>query len=193
MRKPPKPNRIPYFFLALVFVLSGSSRASAGQNKFDFGFGYFSVTAKSATGAGSTSGPGLYQINFRRAVLPKIELTVGYTIYFSSLISGDSGSGLDLGANYFPFTFAGPVESSEPGASITLEQIWRPFVGATFNQRNFQSVQSTYTGYGLHIGLERSLTEQVNITGTARSIKLTGTRQSTGTETDFFFALGFKF
>ena len=192
MRKQPDFRLITQYLSIACFALF-SANALAGPNKFDLGIGYYSVNAKTATASGSTSGPGLYQFNFRRAITTKFEFTIGYTVYFSSLISGDSGSGLDIGVNYFPLTFSGPVEAAGPGASISIDEIWRPYLGVTFNQRNFQSVQTTYTGYGIHIGIERSLTDTLNLNGMARTIKLSGPRQSTGTETDFLVGAGFKF
>ncbi len=185
MQKPLKPFSIALFLFA--------ANASAGQNKFDIGFGYYQVTAKTNTGSGSTSGPGLYQLNFRRALTPRLELAIGYTIYFSSLVSGDSGSGLDLGGNYYPFSSAGPIESSDPGAKMEFEELWRPYVGATFNQRNFQSVQTTYTGFGLIVGVERVLNAKMNLNTDARYIKLNGPKGSNGTELDLAVGVGFKF
>lgn len=177
----------------LGIAFFAASSASATQNKFDLGIGYYQVSAKTNTGSGSTSGPGLYQLNFRRALAPRFEIAIGYTIYFSNLVSGDSGSGLDIGVNYYPFSFSGPVEANGPGAKIELEELWRPYFGVTFNQRNFQSVQSTYTGFGAVVGLERVLTETLNLNADVRYIKLSGPRGSSGTEMDLAAGVGFKF
>jgi hypothetical protein len=177
--------------LAASFI--GASQARASDNKFDIGFGFYAVTAKTSTGSGSTSGIGLYQLNYRRTISPKFEIAVGYTIYFSGLVSGDSGSGLDLGFNYYPFTFSGPIESNGPGAKMKMEELWRPYVGGTFNQRNFQSVQTTYTGFGIVLGVERVLNEKMNLNAVVRDLKLSGPKNSTGSELDFAVGVGFKF
>ena len=123
----------------------------------------------------------------------KFEVAIGYTVYFTGVISGDSGSGLDLGLNYFPLTSAGPIEDKGEGAVMAIEELWRPYLGVTFNQRNFQSVQTTYSGYGFVIGLERVLNSTTNLNSTIRMITLNGPKSSTAKETDFLVGLGFKF
>lgn len=183
-------------FITAVFLLiwvPGISGAQASANKFDIGFGAFAVTAKTSTASGSSSGPGLYQFNFRRAVTSKLEIAVGYTVYFTNFIAGDSGSGLDLGGNYFPFTTTGPTETKGDAVKMEFEEIWRPFLGVTFNQRNFQSVQATYSGFGVLVGIERAISSQTNINATGRMISLNGPKNSSAKENDFYFGLGFKF
>ncbi len=188
-----KPLRFALLAYCVSTALFGLHRAEAGPNKFDVGFGYFGVNAKTSTASGSSSGIGLYQFNFRRAVKNKFEVAVGYTVYFTGIISGDSGSGLDLGVNYFPLTAAGPIEDKGEGAEMMIEELWRPYIGVTFNQRNFQSVQTTYSGYGFLVGLERVLNANTNINSTVRMITLSGPKASTAKETDLFLGLGFKF
>ncbi|MBS1962733.1 MAG: hypothetical protein JST04_10985 [Bdellovibrionales bacterium] len=191
MAKRPDPFRIALFTLAGLVLSSANARA--GANKFDLGFGFYSFTAKTSTGSGSNSGLGLYSLNFRRAITPRFELALGYTVYFSKLVSGDSGSGLDLGMNFYPLTFSGPVEASGEGTKIELEQLWRPYIGATFNQRNFQSVQTTYTGFGVAVGLERVLNETMNLNALFRYLKLNGARGSTGSEMNTSVGISLKF
>lgn len=191
MTKRPSLLRIALFTISAFFFSPANARA--GANKFDLGFGFYSFTAKTSTGSGSNSGLGLYMLNFRRTLGPRFELALGYTVYFSNLVSGDSGSGLDLGMNYYPFTFSGPVEASGDGAKIEMEEIWRPYVGATFNQRNFQSVQTTYTGFGFALGLERVLNKSMNLNALFRYLKLNGARGSTGSEMNTSVGVSFKF
>jgi hypothetical protein len=193
MQKPHKILRTTFLWMTAVVASGACDEAVASQNKFDVGFGYYNVTAKTSTSSGSTSGPGLYNFNFRRTLSNHVEIAIGYTIYFTGLVSGDSGSGLDIGMNYYPLTFSGPVEAIGTAAKIELEEIWRPYIGASFNQRNFQSVQTTYSGFGAVLGIERFLTTKTNINGSGKLIQLSGPRKSTGTEMDIALSVGFKF
>lgn len=191
MARRPKALLIALFTIAGLAASASDARASA--NKFDLGVGYYSFSAKTSTGSGSSSGIGLYQLNFRRAITPRFELALGYTVYFSSILTGDSGSGLDLGMNYYPFSFSGPVEANGSGTKIQLEELWRPYFGLTFNQRNFQSVQTTYTGFGIAAGVERVMSETMNLNALLRYIKLNGSKGSSGTEMDLALGISLKF
>lgn len=179
--------------IALFLFLGYSGHAHAGKNKFDVNIGYYSVTAKTSTSSGSVSGPGLYQFNFRRALHPKLELALGYTIYFTDIISGDSGSGIDVGANYFPLSSVAEITAAKDGKSMRIEEILRPYVGISFNQRSYQSVQSSYSGFGLIGGAERSIGETLSANAAIRYISLSGARSATASEMDILLGVSFRF
>jgi hypothetical protein len=165
--------------------------AHAGKNKFDVAVGTFSAKSKTSNGGGTVSGLGLYQFSLRRAVAPQFELSAGFTIYFTQLIKGDSGSGLDLAVYYYPITTAGQSESSAEGASFSLQETWRPYLAASFNQRNFQSVQTSYTGFGALAGIERTINSMMSATATGRMLFLNAPRGASATETTFYGGLSF--
>lgn len=187
------PSRRNSLRIALFLFFGLSYPAHAGKNKFDVNIGYFSVTAKTATSSGSVSGPGLYQFNFRRALNQKLELTLGYTIYFTDIISGDSGSGIDVGANYYPFSSVAEITAMKDGKSMRIEELFRPYVGISFNQRSFQSVQSSYSGFGIIGGAERSMGEKLSANAAIRYISLSGARAATASEMDILLGVSFRF
>ncbi len=153
-----------------------------GQNKFDAGFGGYAISARSGEQRGSIAGLGLYQFNFRRAMSQKIEATIGYTIYFSQIFRGDSGAGIDIGLNYFPFSAGAEVSASMGGQRIRIEEALRPYIGATFSQRTYQSVQASYNGFGLVLGAEHSLWKFASLNATVRYIRLSGGADVSATE-----------
>lgn len=186
-------SRRDFVRIAFFLSLGLSSSAYAGKNKFDVNVGYFSVNAETQNSSGSISGAGLYQFNFRRALNPKLELSLGYTIYFTDIISGDSGSGLDVGANYFPFTAAAEITATKDGKSMRIEERFRPYIGISFNQRSYQSVQSSYSGFGVVVGAENSIGESLSVHGAIRYISLSGARNATASEMDVLAGVSFRF
>ncbi|MFN7685970.1 MAG: hypothetical protein ACK5QT_11235 [Oligoflexia bacterium] len=164
-----------------------------GKNKFDVSLGGYSIVARSARSSGSVAGVGLYQFNFRRAIFPKFEASIGYTIYFSQIITGDSGSGLDIGLNYYPFSSSAEVSASAGGQTLQIEEVFRPYVGATFNQRAYQSTQSSYSGLGVVVGAEHSLWRYVSVNGALRYVQLSGGGGVTATEISGFTGLSLRF
>jgi hypothetical protein len=186
-------KQLKIIFTTTLLFLGWSIESMAASNKFDFGVGYYSISAKTATQSGSLSGLGLYHLNYRRAITPKIEFAAGYTIYFTGIIGGDSGSGVDLGINYFPFADAQAVEMAKDGKSIYVDELYRPYVGVTFDQRSFQSVQSSYSGFGLLLGLERTLTDLLSLNFSLRYMNLSGGVDATATEMDFLGGFSIRF
>ena len=153
-----------------------------GNNKFDAGFGGYAITARSGERRGSLAGLGLYQFTFRRALGQKIEATLGYTIYFSQIFRGDSGAGIDIGLNYFPLSAGAGVTAAMGGQRLQIEEAFRPYVGAVFSQRTYQSVQASYNGFGLQLGAEHSLWRFASLNATVRYIRLSGGDDVSATE-----------
>ena len=58
--------------------------------------------------------------------------------------------GFDIGLKYFPLT-PSSVKTSKTGNTSDLP-IWRPYLTAGFEQRQFQSIQSNYAGLMLGAG-----------------------------------------
>ena len=188
--------RLRNFIVSQIAILIGllcGSTAWAGHNKLDVTVGSFSITAKTASKSGKASGIGLYQIGYRYGFTSGLEMSVSYTLCFSGIISGDSVAGLSFGMNYYPFSTASVIEGINEQGSFSYDQIWRPFVGLSLNQRNFQSTQATYNGLGANLGIERALGGNLHLQAAIRYMILSGARDSTASEADFYTGIGFKF
>lgn len=180
------------FFPISLFTLTQSALADR-RNKLDFGFGFYSLTGEGGTSAGSVSGIGDYRIQYRRSIHPKLDLGVGYSVMFSSIISGDSIYGIDVGATYFPLTRSGPFEIQNSGQTIQIVEIFRPYVSLSFNQRNIQSVQTTYSGFGVSAGAEYQLGVFSSLNFCVRYLTLSGSRESTAKVIDFIGGISLNF
>lgn len=174
---------------ALIFILNFSLAAApvaAYAGKLDFLFGAYSF--QSANKRNSTSrvlsGLGSYHFGYRHIVSPKWELAAGYSLLATKTITGDLSFGFDLGVNYFFLTTAGPIEAKSGSASATYQQLWRPFVGVSFHQRNFQSTSSQYAGAGVRLGLERPLSDNLSGLASVRYMSLGGPNQSSASQVD---------
>lgn len=109
-------------------------------------------------------------------------MNVGYNILFESIITGDSSFGFDLGANYFHWG-SGNIGNSKIGnIDIKIFQDWSPYVGFNFNQRQYQSIRSSYSGFGLTVGSLKNLLGKMNLIIEARYVSLSGATSSTATE-----------
>lgn len=164
-----------------------------GRNKFDFGFGGYAIAAKAGSQQGSTSGLGLYQLTLRRAMSQKIEATIGYTIYFSQIFRGDSGAGIDIGLNYFPFSSSAELSANLNGKNIQIEEALRIYTGPIFSQRTYQSVQASYNGFGILIGAEHSIWKFFSLNGTFRYIRLSGGNDVSATEIGSVMGISVRF
>lgn len=179
--------KINLLSLVLVFF-SFAAQAS----KVDLLFGMFSLNATSPTGDTSVGGLGSYRVAYGHSVYDKFDLALGYTVNMTNTISGELAYGLDVGINYFPFTFSSSQEFKKDSTAISMEEIWRPYVGLNFNQRQFQSIRNSYAGFGLCFGTEYMLSKRYSLKGELRYISLSGSSESEATEINTLFGLSLK-
>jgi hypothetical protein len=177
--------------VALLALLLLSSHAQAG--KFDFAAGYFSLSAKSATSSGQVSNLGTLRVGYRHEVLPKLELAAGYTLNSSKILGGELAYGMDIGLVYFPFTDCCARMGSSGTVTYEFNEKWKPFVGLSFHQRQFQAVQASYPGVGGSAGVEYALTRNLSARGEVRVITLFGTSISSASESSFTGGMAISF
>lgn len=151
-----KHKIMPLNWLMLILFLLPIS--SWGQ-KLGATFGFYDIRAESQGSNGATQSlalqrPGAYQLTAQFRLLDPLEIGVGYSLFYSRIIGGDMGFGPDISLIYFPFAAGGIQSWNEFGHSLKLQETLRPFIAGSFHQRQFQSVQTSYSGFGLQIGLE---------------------------------------
>ncbi len=185
--------RISLLLLFVVLISFSAIPTATAANKLDISTGYYSLTGKTATSSGTFSGLGVYRLGYRRSVSPRLDLGVGYNLNYSALISGDAAYGWDIGVTYFPFTLSGSTTYAVGGQQLEIQPDLRPFVGAFFTQRNIQSVQTTYAGFGLTLGVEKTWSSKMSISGALRYTTMSGTRNATATIMDFLIGLSWGF
>ena len=185
--------------ITLCLLLTNSLPLWAQKVNFDFGM--FSINAEPPEAAGSEaakanvslSGPGAYSISGSLPIRPSLEVGAGYTIFFSSVISGDMGFGPDLYLTYFPLSEGSGLKFQSFDLRYTEIQKWRPFLQAAFHQRQFQSVDSAYSGFGFSGGVETMWTDDKSWRVSLRSMSLLGPSQSTFTYFDILFGIQLHF
>lgn len=176
--------------LFLFFLFAAEAHADAGRLAADYG--YFSIRAKASGNTESISNPSAIRIGYLRPVLRKLEFSIAYSMLLADFSGSDLGYGLDVGANYYPFSGASDETYKDERVEMRRQEIWRPYAGAYFHQRNFQSVKNSYAGFGAALGVERFLNDTMNIRGEARMIQLAGSGESKATEVGAFLGVVFK-
>lgn len=186
--------KILFQVLALSLCLSSAARAQ----KLNFDFGFYQIQAKPPADSNnisefSLSGPGVYSISMAYALKSNFEIGVGYTVFFSKMISGDMGFGPDFYFAYFPFSEGSGIQYESSGFQYRELQQWRPFGYLSFHQRQFQSVQSAYSGFGYGLGTEYQWTERTAIRGTVHMMNLAGPSNALFNYMDYSLGLQLQF
>lgn len=170
--------------LALVLSLSSAPSAYADKLVASAGGYSFSAENKSNRTSSSISGVGSYQLSYRQSIRQNFELEYGVSLLATQAVSGDLSYGIDVGVNYYPFTSANNILGEFAGAHFYFKDLWRPFLGLSFNQRNFQSSASTFAGFGLKLGTEFLISPQWNLHVTLRYLSLGGPNKATAVQID---------
>ena len=150
------PMRLKWFALSALLLLGVSGlaarEASAHKLAIESGFYSLSTTNVDTNEPISQIGAGVYQIQYSIEAIPHLSAEVGYFLIIGSGLSGLDSNGLEAGASYFPFTNAeARVFRSEDGYLKTLD-LFRPYIGAFFVQRQVSS--ASFAGYGAKLGTE---------------------------------------
>jgi hypothetical protein len=179
--------------LSLIATCIFSSSSHARKIEFSAGFFSFSATNERNGTSKSISGLGAYRIAYLHSFWDRYELDVGYSLLATQTIGGDLSFGFDLGINYFLLSTAGNITAKSDRAILLLQEQWRPFLGVSFNQRNFQSTSVQYAGMGLKLGTEYQLTEEISLSGILRYIMLGGPNQSEASQIEILSGVMVQF
>lgn len=178
--------------LKILPLLLLGSKALASDGKFVASYGFFAISAKADGRTSSISNPSAFHLGYLQPKWDKWELKIGYTVLMADFSGSDLGYGIDAGINYYPVSAAGEENYSDGIVSARRYELWKPFVGMSFNQRSFQSVRNSYAGFGVCAGTERFYNEKMNFRAEARYVALGGSNESEATETSVFAGLVFK-
>lgn len=180
-------QRLRKLFLILLVV---SAQAQAA--KIDLMAGGFSIDAKTSSGDSNVSTLGSYRAAFSKSIFDRIDIGLGYTLNMENTFGGDMAYGLDIGFNYFPLTYTEPKLLEQNHLSIWREEVWRPYVGLSFNQRQFQSVKNSFAGFGFDAGTEIAFNKKYSFKVEFRYISLGGSSESEATEMNVLGGISFK-
>lgn len=141
---------------------------------------FYSLNATNSSGGSqSVSSFGSYRLGYRHPIKNNFELTVGYTV----ILATDLAYGIDGGIDWFFLTRPSPIEESSGSVIFSVKEVWRPYVGLTFAQRQFQQLTSQLAGFGLRTGFERSMkNKDWSFKGELRYLTLDGSGSIKGDE-----------
>lgn len=166
---------------------------SAHAAKFDAMFGFYSFKADVAGKSTSLSGLGVYEVSYLASFKNHFEFVIGYSFTMTSIVGGDYAYGPKLGINYFPWSFSGDEKISLPNKTIEIKDFYKPYVGLSFNQRQFQSAKSSFAGFGISGGVEKYINENYTIKTEIRMNSYSGPSGATATEMNALVGVLFNF
>lgn len=167
--------------LSPLFVLCFVNHGYA-DGKLEASYGYFSINAKTSDASTNISNPSAFRLGYLKPVARKIELNFSYSMVLADFTGSDLGYGVDLGANYYYMTSTSDEVYKDNDVDVKRYELWRPYIGAAFSQRNFQSVKNSYAGFGVSAGVERYWDDHLNLKAEVRTISLSGSNDSTASE-----------
>lgn len=165
--------------LTFLFLIQTSTWASS---QISIATGAYSLNGKTGNRSTSTSGFGAYRLGFTYGMNENFQVKIGYNITYESIFSGDSIYGLDIGGSWL---FLGPMlyeTFKADGVNIKITRDWTPYAGMQFNQRQFQSNKSNYSGLGLHIGSHFPIHNDLSWHTEVRYSNLSGPNNATATD-----------
>lgn len=175
--------------LASLLLISVNSYAG----KFDFLTGMYSFSGKVGSRSSSISGFGVYEGSYLVPFNNQFEFVAGYSFTMTGVIGGDYSYGPKLGLNYFPVTYSGRTEIQLDRKSIVINELLKPYVGISFNQRQYQSIKTSYAGLGISAGCEKYINDRITLKGELKLNSYSGPSNSTASEMNILAGLVFDY
>jgi hypothetical protein len=188
---------LPFKTMFLLISLLVLTPFVAYGQKVHFELGAYSIHAEppkdSTAAVVSLSGFGTYSVSANFRLRDPFEIGVGYTVFYAKAISGDMGFGPDFYLYYFPLNEGSGRSFQGEGVSFREIQQWRPYVDIAFHQRQFQSVESAYSGFGLGGGVEWQWTDNSGLRAGIRTMSLAGPSNAKLSYFDVLFGYQLQF
>lgn len=160
--------------------------------RLDLSYGYFSIKAKAS---GKTTNISNFAATNLAYLIPfgeKLQANLGYSVLLSDMAGTDKGYGLNLGINYFPINSSKNETFKDEHFQVERYETLKPYIGAGFYQRDFQSTKNSYAGFGGNVGVERYYNKTMSFKTELRYITLTGSNSSTAKEINAFLGVIFR-
>jgi hypothetical protein len=174
---------------SLLLILSTSNLNAVNfdsSSRVDFAWGLYSINGKSSRGTVSSSGYTNYRFTYRRVLSGAFEFFLGYNYLTTGIFSGDSAFGPELGINIYPYSQPETIQINEKNMKVSLRENFRPFFSTGFHQRNFQSVNSNFVGFGFGVGTDIHYKGNSFIRTEIRYLPLLGPDKSSANQLDLF-------
>lgn len=183
------PSRLRVFTL---LSLSFLSLEAAAEDKLTGSVGFFSINAKASGQTATVSNPSALSVGYLKTITDQLELRINYSVLLADFTGSDLGYGINVGFNYYPFTNTADQKLRTDSLDAQSWEPYRPYVGAVFAQRSFQSIRNSFAGFGLLTGIEKYYDKKINFFSEISYISLAGSGLSTATEIQALVGLVFK-
>ncbi len=174
-----------------AIVLTTMDFANAG--KIDFMTGFYSFDAEIAGKSAKFSGLGIYEASYLMPFKNHFELSLGYSFTMTDIIGGDMSYGPKIAVNYFPFNFSSNEKIELQNKTIEVRDFYKPYIGISFNQKQFQSAKTSFAGFGVSLGMEKFINTDYTIKTEIKMNNYTGASDSTASEMNLLVGLLFNF
>jgi hypothetical protein len=153
--------------------------------------GYYSIQAETSTGKQTIANFGHYRFIYDIEIGQHLLFRPSYSIY-TLMGQGDIelGYGIDLEFAYLPFSLNRGLSYGTPDFNWASYEIVRPYLGFSFHQRQYQSIQSSYAGLGLSIGSIYQYSKTLSILTYMTVMYLSGPLSSTIREQQLAVGIG---
>lgn len=159
--------------------------------------GAYQIDATTSEGSVSLKNVGLAKFNYYLRLRENISFRPGYSLYVLKGKDADLGYGFDFSFLYYPLTRISSFTIDNNSVKWVHREVFRPYVGLSFHQRQYQSIQSNYAGIGICAGLEYRpgafLPDSMHVTTEVNLIGLDGPLSAKITETQATIGLGSTF
>jgi hypothetical protein len=180
------------FGWAMLVGLALAPIPPAHASRLSLQTGGYTLGAQSAGRFNLLGSIGVVRLAFHLNIAPSWDLTLGYTVATSRIFSGDLAYGLDISASWY---FLGKAEAQKiegPQAEYLAYEVFRPFLSAGFYQRQYQSLQAGFGGFGAGAGIDFGLAQRWTLRPEVRALFLFGPNNSTAINADFLAGISFQ-
>lgn len=185
--------------LAAIILILSTSHAHAifdqRDARFLFQAGTYTFSATNSSGGGSVSGVGAFTFALEYAFLDQFSANASYNYLKSDGIGGDTSTGVDVAIKWYPVTYSGYKYLENGPVEINLTQLFRPYVGFAFRQREFVLVLTTnYIGYGFFVGVDYQMRERWFLNFEYRmDMYFGGSQDAEADMSNILFGIGYQF
>jgi hypothetical protein len=144
-----------------IFILLSLMGSNVYAQKLSLGLGAYSINASVGDNETTVSNLGAYRIQFHSKVQENFEFLLGYNILIEKIYNGDKAFGPFVGFSYFPFGSTTASQSTLSNLSILSIKQLNPYFYTGFNQRQYQSVKATYSGFSFGAGAEMGWSKEI--------------------------------
>jgi hypothetical protein len=182
-----KLNILLLLKISLLLAMFFAQCAFAG--KYDILFGAYSASGSGSGKSTSISGVGSFEMSYLIPFKEHYEVSLGYNYTVIGSPSRDYSYGPKVGINYFPFNFSSNEKITLPNKTIEVVDFFKPYIGLSFNQKQYVATKTFFAGFGLSAGFEKNISSNYTLKSEVKYKTLAGSSNSTLSEVSIMAGL----